>query len=352
MPTDDARALTHDYERWLARQIALIPDDLARKHREMDEHVFRFLRGTHYLWLVRAATEVPEAAATSSVPAIGDLHVENFGTWRDAEAVRRWGVNDHDELGHGPWLLDLVRLATSACLAPHIVLADDAVCAELWGQYAAAVPRSAVDLAEQGAEHLRRLVPTVPDADGFYAGLAAGPPAEPPAAVAEAARGVAEPGWTPTWHRRGAGTGSLGHRRLVGVGTADDGLVHAREGKELGPLSAAWATGHGGVEVTADEALYPRVLEAVRGPASALRVGGWQVRDLAPDVVRIELSGLREHPAERVLHSMAQAAADVHGALTGRLPDDVAGWHERDFTDAVHTMKKATERDFADFTRG
>lgn len=29
--------------------------------------------------------------------AIGDLHVENYGTWRDAEGRWVWGVNDFDE---------------------------------------------------------------------------------------------------------------------------------------------------------------------------------------------------------------------------------------------------------------
>jgi len=31
------------------------------------------------------------------VLAVGDLHVENFGTWRDAEGRLIWGVNDFDE---------------------------------------------------------------------------------------------------------------------------------------------------------------------------------------------------------------------------------------------------------------
>lgn len=29
--------------------------------------------------------------------AVGDLHVENFGTWRDIEGRLVWGVNDFDE---------------------------------------------------------------------------------------------------------------------------------------------------------------------------------------------------------------------------------------------------------------
>ena len=31
------------------------------------------------------------------VLAVGDLHVENFGTWRDTEGRLIWGINDFDE---------------------------------------------------------------------------------------------------------------------------------------------------------------------------------------------------------------------------------------------------------------
>ena len=49
--------------------------------------------------------------------AVGDLHVENFGTWRDVEGRLIWGINDFDEAWRLPYTNDLVRLATSALLA-------------------------------------------------------------------------------------------------------------------------------------------------------------------------------------------------------------------------------------------
>src|SRR5256884_438199 len=49
--------------------------------------------------------------------AVGDLHVENFGTWRDEEGRLIWGVNDLDEAWPASYALDLVRLTTSAYLA-------------------------------------------------------------------------------------------------------------------------------------------------------------------------------------------------------------------------------------------
>src|SRR5205807_1909375 len=46
-----------------------------------------------------------------------DLHVENFGTWRDEEGRLIWGVNDLDEAWPCAYTLDLARLTTSAYLA-------------------------------------------------------------------------------------------------------------------------------------------------------------------------------------------------------------------------------------------
>ena len=49
--------------------------------------------------------------------AVGDIHLENFGTWRDADGRLVWGVNDFDEAAEMPYALDLIRLATSALVA-------------------------------------------------------------------------------------------------------------------------------------------------------------------------------------------------------------------------------------------
>jgi uncharacterized protein (DUF2252 family) len=52
---------------------------------------------------------------------VGDLHVENFGTWRDSRGRPAWGINDFDEAGELPFTNDLVRLATSVVLAANAV---------------------------------------------------------------------------------------------------------------------------------------------------------------------------------------------------------------------------------------
>ena len=340
----DVHALTEDYERWLAGVIELVPSGLEKKHEVLASGGLPFLRGTYYLWLVRVAELLPEVLAAPEVAIVGDLHVENFGTWRDRDQVRRWGVNDLDELATGPWLLDLLRLATSAVLTPHIDLHTHDICEELLTAYAEAQPGAAVDLTGSDSGHLAELVPEFKDPDRFYARLAEGEPTRVPAPVATAAAGVAEPGWRPTWHEHEAGTGSLGHRRAVGVGPAADGTPHAREAKQLGPGTAVWAARHLRDGPRGDD-LYWRVEDAVRGPAGATRVESWQIRDLAPDVVRIELSGLARHHARRLLRSMARAVADVHGADAeqGRRARAAAAAMEAGrLASLVDTMRKAT----------
>src|SRR6266576_38989 len=108
---------TARYEAWLAERVPLVKADLAHKHRAMRAGIFPFLRATFYRWATRWRALAGDVAAAPTVLAVGDLHVENFGTWRDAEGRLVWGVNDFDEAWPLPYTSDLVRLATSALVA-------------------------------------------------------------------------------------------------------------------------------------------------------------------------------------------------------------------------------------------
>src|SRR5579871_6233187 len=122
---------TARYEKWLGRQITLLPHDLRLKHDRMAESPFPFLRATFYRWMQTWPEVSPATAHAPVVLAVGDLHVENFGTWRDAEGRLIWGINDFDETAPLPYTHDLVRLATSALLAieaGHLSLAGHAAC--------------------------------------------------------------------------------------------------------------------------------------------------------------------------------------------------------------------------------
>ena len=108
---------TARYEDWLRSHTRLIEVDLRLKHKKMAESVFPFMRATFYRWVQIWPEVCPSLAEAPEVLAVGDLHVENFGTWRDVEGRLVWGINDFDEVYRMPYTIDLVRLATSAHIA-------------------------------------------------------------------------------------------------------------------------------------------------------------------------------------------------------------------------------------------
>src|SRR5262245_2469634 len=108
---------TRLYETWLATQTSLVPKDLAEKHVRMKQDAFTFFRATFYRWMQVWPEVCVGLVAAPVLRAIGDLHVENFGTWRDSEGRLIWGVNDFDEAYPLPYTNDLLRLAVSTTLA-------------------------------------------------------------------------------------------------------------------------------------------------------------------------------------------------------------------------------------------
>ena len=115
----DVATATASYERWLGRFFALHAPDVDYKHARMSDpdDPFPFFRGTYFLWAALWPEVCPEEADPPPVLAVGDLHVENFGTWRDADGRLCWGVNDFDEADELPYTNDLVRLAASTQVA-------------------------------------------------------------------------------------------------------------------------------------------------------------------------------------------------------------------------------------------
>src|SRR3974390_1320849 len=113
----DISAATASYEKWIRKYIRILDKDLELKHQHMAEDVFEFFRATYYRWAQVWPEVCKPLARAPQVLAVGDLHVENFGTWRDAEGRLVWGINDFDETTELPYTNDLVRLAASAHLA-------------------------------------------------------------------------------------------------------------------------------------------------------------------------------------------------------------------------------------------
>ena len=97
----------------MANCTTIVPSDLRLKHKQMRESPFQFLRGTFYRWAQLWPSACSDLCEAPTVLAVGDLHVNSFGTWRDAEGRLCWGVDDFDESYRLPYTNDLVRLAAS-----------------------------------------------------------------------------------------------------------------------------------------------------------------------------------------------------------------------------------------------
>ncbi|HMC19939.1 MAG TPA: DUF2252 family protein, partial [Gemmatimonadales bacterium] len=283
---------TARYEAWLAERIPLIKPDLEHKHRAMSAGIFPFLRATFYRWAARWQAIVGDVARAPTVLAVGDLHVENFGTWRDAEGRLVWGVNDFDEAWPLPYTNDLLRLATSALVAReyHDLRIDgkEAVSAILDG-YREALERGghAFVLAEHHTALREMALYRLHDPETFWDKLESLPTVKTPVpnvVLTSLRRALPEGDLKVRIVHRVAGLGSLGRQRFVALAVWRGGRI-AREAKALAPsaLSGAAGTIH-----------YAAILRrGVRCPDPCVRVdGAWLVRRLAPDCSRVRLNEL------------------------------------------------------------
>ena len=109
---------TDAYEAFLRNELGheVVEEGLLEKRYEMASGPFPFLRATYWRWAETIQDIEPELTVATRVLAVGDIHLENFGTWRDLDGRLVWGVNDYDEAAEMPYTLDLLRLATSALL--------------------------------------------------------------------------------------------------------------------------------------------------------------------------------------------------------------------------------------------
>ena len=93
---------TADFEGWLAKRLPIVRQDISLKHQHMAEAAFPFFRATFYRWLQLWPEVCPDLAKAPSVLAVGDLHIENFGTWRDEEAASSGVSTISTKLGRAP----------------------------------------------------------------------------------------------------------------------------------------------------------------------------------------------------------------------------------------------------------
>ncbi len=356
----DVRESTRRYESWLARTVPLLRGDLDRKHRLMAQDAFSFLRATFYRWSQLWPEECIDLMAAPAVLAVGDLHIENFGTWRDAEGRLIWGVNDFDETVRLPYTQDLVRLATSALLAigeSRLCLSARGACAAILEGYAESLRTGgeAVVLAERHRWLRDLAVARLKDQRPFWKHLRSlrAPPGRSPPRVGRLLRDALPEGTSDLRlvHRQ-AGLGSLGRMRLVALASWHGAMV-AREAKALAPSAWLWASG-GRLRPSRYGEIISRALR-VPDPCLALQ-GEWLIRRLAPDCSRIELSSLpRSRDEDRLLWMMGWETANVHLASPGqrrRILADLRQRGRRWLGKCSARMAAAVERDWRRWRKG
>jgi uncharacterized protein (DUF2252 family) len=341
---------TARYEEWLSARLRIVADDLEYKHEQMRSGLFPFLRATYYRWAQIWSEICGESAEAPQALGVGDLHVENFGTWRDAEGRLIWGVNDFDEAWRLPYTNDLIRLATSAITADLVCAPKDASAAILDGYVASlAVGGRPFALAEHHPVLRTMATARLHDPERFWEKMRANPPAMDvsPGARRALERNLPASVLEVNVVSRRAGLGSLGRERYVAIGAWCGGSV-AREAKATAPSACAWAEGR----ETSAHVLYEEAVEhAVRCRDPFLRVQKrWLVRRLAPDCSRIELSSLpKERDELHLLHAMGWETANIHlGTIRARTLQQDLGKRPRGWLyEAARKMQKAVAQDFA-----
>ena len=352
-------AATRSYESWVGRQVPLVRSDIAFKHEQMALAPFPFLRSTFYRWVQAWEERCPELARAPKVLAVGDLHTENFGTWRDTEGRLVWGINDFDEAFPMAYTNDLVRLATSARLsisARTLVLTPRAACAAILDGYRASLLRGGRPFVLAEAHPVLRhdAQSELRDPVRFWTAMGGLPPARHPAAAAATLlRRQFRSTEDPRYVTRRAGLGSLGHPRVVAIAEHSGGWI-AREAKQLVASGVAWAAGDPG----AVPIHYPTIVRrAVRCADPFLEIRGrWVLRRLAPDCSRIEFTVARLASEQtELLHAMGAETANVHlGSGTSRMRAVTADLDERPadwLKVASRAMERATTADYLDWQR-
>jgi uncharacterized protein (DUF2252 family) len=360
---------TATYDAWLHRQLPgeVVEADLHKKHARMRSNRFVFLRATYWRWAEVMPALVPKLAAAPAVLAVGDVHVENFGTWRDADGRLVWGLNDFDEAFGMPYGFDLLRLAVSGWLAmrelgdpPPATLAS--ICERVLEGYRAGLAKPRPYVLDRDHTRLRaKFVATEEDRAAFWRKMEKNAAAahDPVPARFRAAldRALPEGATDVSYWPRTAGVGSLGRPRWVASAEWEGGPV-VREAK--GIVTSGWAYARG-LERPA-----LRIADIVAGrhraPDPWYRVDTEDdrvlVRRLSPNNHKIEMDVMGRWIFEHdLLCAMGREVANVHlsavadDGVAAAIGADLDRRDARWWTEAATRAVASIETDFADWCR-
>jgi hypothetical protein len=337
------------FESWLRRQCAVVEDDLKRKHKKMSRNSFSFLRATFFRWSSQIEGLCPDLKGAPVVLAVGDAHVENFGTWRDSEARLVWGVNDFDDAANIPYVFDLVRLATSVQLAPKSGAVGTDVSEAILKGYRNGIANPRPTLLDENETWMRAKVAcSDDDRANFWKEIDGLPAAEPPSEIATALTASLPSDAThERFASRAKGGGSLGRPRFVAIADWRGGRI-VREAKAL--VTSGWNFAHG------DLAAPIQFLTVANGtfwsPDPFLKIeSGFILRRVTADSRKADLDDGAGSMDMRLIEAMGFDLASVHAAtsnaqaivadLSARLSDWLAK--------AVEAAAGAVENDYAEW---
>ena len=356
-PARSFKAENAAFEKWLGRQCDLVKKDLDKKHEKMRKDAFTFLRATYFRWARRIETLCPALAKAPAVLCVGDAHLENFGTWRDAEGRLVWGVNDFDEAAVMPYAFDLVRLVASAELAPGLEMGVDQIAAAVLKGYGDGLAAPRPTLLDEHELWMREYVVCSDEKrKEFWKGIDDLHTADPPRLLQrDLQRSLPGSARITRFARRVKGSGGLGRPRYVADADWCGGRI-LREAKAVVPSAWLWAQ---------DEA------KAAKGKLQFTNLSGGRYRSpdpwlaerhgfifrrISPDSRKIDLNqedqaGLKPRRLAAMgfdlgaIHAAAKKSQlrAIHDHLAAQPRDWLAG--------AAHDAAEDVRRDYKEWTR-
>jgi hypothetical protein len=312
------RQATRSFESWMRSCTTLVDSDLRFKHQQMRDDLFMFFRGTFYRWAQLCPEICADLSDAPKVIAVGDLHVNSFGTWRDSEGRLAWGIDDFDESFPLPYTNDLVRLAASLNIVND--LGDLSTrpkhgCEIILQGYREALEAGGcpIVLAEHETTLERVGVEAFEPPGSFWKKLnqlsvvRRGLPRDVKRVLQ---RALPDTNLDYKIVVIKAGLGSLGQQRFVAIAEWEGGCI-AREAKMMVPSACIWLNGHSGGRNTYYE---QAIASAVRAHDPFQKIAGrWIIRRLSPDSNPVEIARLPKiRDEETLLHAMGAEAANVH----------------------------------------
>lgn len=363
---------TEAFETWMRTRTDVSERLLKKKHSQMAKAPFPFLRATFYRWVEQWPRVCPELAERDEdvLLAVGDLHVENFGVWTDAQKRQVWGVNDFDDACELAFTSDLVRLATSAVLAAAEAKTNveaNQVCEPLLAGYRDGLSTDGdpILVTERHPTLVTLTKGTQEDPKTFWK-TKLSPEKNPTVDARRLPRGLEDmfrasirPDANLTFRaqRSPGGLGSLGRRRFTAVETRKDG-PNAREAKALVPSALYWLREQDGMPSQTATLLQ----HAIRIPDPYFQVHDqWLIRQLAPDIAKIDMphkhdKRLSDGLAQDLLRLMGRETANIHlGSRTREDLTDRLSRLDRNrkwFPAATDRMVACTRKDYAKWAEG